>query len=124
MLACETYLFYLKEVIMEINKPLFGNLYTTVYGRTGGVLIITNGLDSNGEELSYYYIYNGSKISHVVKTYEGEWYNGYEEYPDDISDIVEIVDTIISDKVYNTLKSLDFMNLDFDEKIFIACNQR
>lgn len=122
MLACETY--YLPgRIIMEL-KPIFGNLHTTVYGRSEYVLIITYGLDHSGEEFSYSYLYDGTSISNIVKSYEDPWYNGYEEYLDDIHEIAEIVDSEMSDKIYEKLQSLDFLNLEFDEKVFIACNQK
>lgn len=114
---------------MKLKQPLFGNLYTTVYGRGGGVLIITNGLDSKGDEYSYSYFYgdirdkNSANISNMYRT---DLYNDYEEYieDDDQSIIVEIIDKSSSDRVYDILKDLDFMNLKFNEKVFIACNQK
>lgn len=114
---------------MKLKQPLFGNLYTTVYGRHGYALIITNGLDSKGDEYPYSYLYGDIRDSNstdISDMYRTDLYNNYEEYveDDDQSIIIEIVDKSISDRVYSTLKDLDFKNLEFNEQLFIACNQK
>ena len=107
---------------MLLKQPVFGNLYTIVYGREDYVLIVTYGSDKHGDEYSYNYIYDGVNVKDMEK-YDEE--SGYREYLDDYhDDIMEIVDDQISTKTLETLKSLDFMNLEFDERLFIACNQK